>query len=119
MQPDRSLEERYQVGSGEVSISVVIGNAQFGVIDVRFAGESQPLARQSNTVLVPLGPGDGLVGRDLVVRTLATDVNPFTNRLIVTHVLSGGPENEIFPMQHEVSEDGEVVYFRALFHFVA
>jgi hypothetical protein len=118
MVPDKTLEEKYQVGEGVISLSVAVGNAQFGGIDVRFAGESQPLARQDNMLRVDLGKGADIVNRDVVVRTVATDINPFTNKMIVTNVLTGGVQNQVFAMEKEVGEKGDVVYFKAVFHLV-
>ncbi len=119
MEADKVLEAEYKVGPEMNSLSVVVGNAQFGAIDVRFTGATQPLARQDNTLQVNLGRGEEIAGRTLVVRTLAADVNPFTNKMIVTHVLSGGPNNQVFPIEHEVGQEGDVAYVKAIFHLVA
>lgn len=111
------LEEDYEVTEGPVDLSVTVGNAQFGLIDARFRGDASPLARQPNVLTLDLGPGGGLVGRTLVVRTVVSDVNPTTNRMIVTHVLSGGPENQVFAMRGEVAESNDFLLFRAEFTF--
>lgn len=119
MKPDKTLERDYPVDQGDVSISVVVGDAQFGTIDVRFDGDSEPLGRQDNLLRVSLGRGVALIGKDLIVRTLISDVNPFTNNVIVTHVLSGGHQNLVESIPGQAAASGDVLYFRSVFHLVA
>lgn len=111
------IQEKYRVMDGPIGLAVVVGNAQFGLIDVRFQGSSTPLEQKSNSVMLDLGQGGNLVGKTLMVRTVVSDVNPSTNRMIVTHVLSGGPENEVFTMRGEVEQENDFLLFRAEFTF--
>ena len=111
------MQEEYRVLEGPVGLSVVVGNAQFGLIDVRFQGDQAPLDRRSNVVTLDLGKGSDLLGRTLMVRTVVSDVNPSTNRMIVTHVLSGGPENRVFTMHGQVQQENDFLLFRAEFTF--
>lgn len=112
------IQEKYVVVDGPIGLSVVVGNAQFGLIDVRFQGTQTPLERKSNSVMLDLGQGGELIGKTLIVRSIVSDVNPSTNRMIVTHVLSGGPENEVFTMRGEVEQESDFLLFRAEFTFV-
>jgi hypothetical protein len=116
MQP-QVIQEEYRVMDGPIGLSVVVGNAQFGLIDVRFQGSQTPLERRSNSVTLDLGQGEDLIGKTLMVGTVVSDVNPSTNRMIVTHVLSGGPENEVFIMRGEVQQANDFLLFRAEFTF--
>jgi hypothetical protein len=117
MMEPQLMQKRYPVMDGPIGLSVVVGNAQFGLIDVRFQGSQTPLDRRSNSVTVDLGQGGDLIGKTLMVRTVVSDVNPSTNRMIVTHVLSGGPENEVFTMRGEVQQENDFLLFRAEFTF--
>jgi hypothetical protein len=109
----------YTVGEGVVSLQVVVGNAQYGTIDARYSGDPKPVARAENLLSVSLGAGTALVGKTLVLRSIVSDVNPFTNKMVITYQLSGGHENRVVTRTGVVEEQGDFLYFRARFAFTA
>ena len=112
--PDKELNEEYNVGGGEVRISVIIGEGQDGRSRVYLDGNR--IHDSSN--LWRAFVGSDVEGYELMVRTVITDVNSRTNRVATTYVLEGGADEERWELLDEVDEEGEDVYFRAKFALV-
>ena len=112
--PDLELD--YQIVKGvEVFLTVIVGNAQFGVTLAHLDGRK--VAEGPQLITETLGKGESLAGTLLVVRTAVADVNPHTNRAIVSYQLTGGAVNVVEHSQKDAEEDGDIVPFKAVIHF--
>lgn len=109
------VQGEYQVGDGDVTLRIAVGEGQLGTSLVRLDGKE--LASGSLGMLL-LGPGPALAGRRIRVATTVTDVQRLTNRTSVRYVLSGGPEEAAFDAKAEVEKEGDTVHYTARFDFV-
>ena len=112
----KRLNRRYQIGTGEVTLRIVVGEGQFGnslveIDDVEVASGAVAMVR--------LGAGGDLVGKVARVVTTVTDVQRSTNRTSMRYVLSGGPEEETFEETADVETDGGSVQYVVRFRFEA
>ena len=103
-----NTEAQYRVGDGPVYLSLLVGEAQFGVHDIYL--KNRKLLRAGGNLAIELGKGPNLVGQDLRVATLATDINSQTNRLTVTYVLSGGEGAPVTASEMVKSDYGSLLF---------
>lgn len=108
-----STEGEYQVGAGEVTLDVVIGQGQRGRALVLLNGRE--VARGSDTVHARLGPGPGLAGSRVEVFATVNWTNTATTRSSVSYGLRGGQ----FPVDRVAEGDfnvhGEPTDYEAAF----
>jgi hypothetical protein len=107
----KKTAQRYAVRDRDVSLSLFVGNGQFGRTDVLLDGESILDRVTGDINNLVLGPGIDLQGRTLAINTLAVDVNTDTNRLGITYELKGGKRAIEFESKDVVpSEFGSILF---------
>ena len=104
--------EDFSVGSGPVTLRIVIGDAQLGTSLVLLDGEE--IASGSIALLRLPAPAD-LVGKRLTIVTTVTDVQRMTNRTSVTYVLTGGAGDWEYRSAESVDEENASVVYKATF----
>lgn len=112
MAPNPRLETTYEVGDGDVSLAVIIGDGQIGTSIVRL--DQKEIAR-GDFEGRPIGAGAELAGKELLIKTVVTDVNESTDHTSVTYMLSGGPREQRFSLHAMVPNAGESIIYRAFF----
>lgn len=85
-------EQDYLVSDGNVRLSVVVGERQFGSSMVFLDDD---LLGNGDIEELPVGKGQKLDGKTLVVYTLVTDVRENTDEMSVTWILAGGENRAI------------------------
>lgn len=114
--PDKKKKLSYEcLEDHSVLLSLMIGNAQYGLSDVRKNGTL--LVRDVRIVEQPLGTGADLAKSTVIVRTIVNDINPSSNKAIVSYMLAGGPQPTAFQLTDEVEAHGEHLYFRVELDF--
>jgi hypothetical protein len=108
------LNETYQVATGIVTLSVLIGNAQLGFSQVRLDNNE---IKHGDIKDIDIGNGPDLIGKTLTVKTPVFDVSNQTNVLTVRYILKGGLKEKTYNLQKEVSEEGGGAFFFASFEF--
>jgi hypothetical protein len=108
----KRLNRQYQVGQGDLTLRLQVGEGQFGTSLVRLG--DRDLASGA-VAMVLIGAGPDVAGQKLLVATTVTDVQRFTNRTSVRYVLTGGPQDAEFEAAAQVDEEGGSVHFRAQF----
>lgn len=120
---DVKTHEQYAVRDQNVFFSALVGNAQFGTISATFAdAPDRPLIQPSAQNIVRdlgLGAGSNLAGRSLLVLGVLSDVNPLTDRMVMTYTLTGGVQDGSVLASGTVSQPNDIGVFRARFDFVA
>lgn len=107
-----ALNTVYEISSGEVTVSVVIGEGQIGSSLVRLGTREITIGAVTKQ---KIGKGTALGGKELFIKTVVTDVSDQTNRLSVRYELKGGKANKVFDLESTVAEEGDSVVFRATF----
>jgi hypothetical protein len=110
-----NLVADYEVAAGEVTLSVIVGDAQIGSSIVKVG--SREIAR-GVIVDAPIGAGAAISGQPLFVKSVVTDVNDSTNHTSVTYVLRGGRKDQQFQSAGTVDENGDSIIYRAKFNLV-
>lgn len=111
-----ALQTDYQVGTGDVSLTITIGDGQIGSSLVRLGDKelaSGEVKKQK------IGAGSSLKGKTLFVKTVVADVNDQTNRTSVRYELKGGKVDRAFDLDASVEEEGGSVIYRATFELKA
>lgn len=109
------FETSYDVGAGDVRLTVVVGNMQFGTSAVSLNGV--PLAvGDVNGLRIPAD--GGLAGRDLFVKSIVTDINDMSDRTSLRYVLTGGVADKQFDLEAAADQEGDSVVYRTTIHFV-
>lgn len=111
-----NLNTEYRVGSGNLSLTVVIGDAQFGTSILKLDGENIQLGIIDN---VSLGTGSDLIGKVLTIKTIVSDVNDATNHTSVTYSFREGTNEQKYGLEAVVGEEGGSVMYRAAFRFLS
>lgn len=99
----------YPVGSGPITLEVVIGEGQRGRCAVLVNGAE--VKRGSDRVRVNLGNGAQLRGGQVSVVGTINHTNPSTTRCSVTYTFSGGAAPRKFSGDADFATDGEPVDF--------
>ena len=107
-----ALNTVYELTTGEVTVSVVIGEGQIGSSLVRVGPKEIAIGAVTKQ---KIGKGSALAGKALLIKTVVTDVNDQTNRLSVRYELQGGKADKVFDLESTVAEEGDSVVFRATF----
>ena len=112
MPADISVEKDYKVATGKITVSLVIGEGQFGRSDIRLG--TQRLLRASGSIGdLLVGKGPDVQGKNLRIRTIVHDTVAATNRMSVKYKLSGGSRDLEFTSKDEVEKEGGNLVFEA------
>jgi hypothetical protein len=107
------LETSYAVGAGDVSLTVIVGNAQFGTHLVKLDGQQLAIGDVND-----LSIGKGLKGKTLTVKSIVTDINDMTNLTNIRYVLTGGSDDAQHDLEVTVDREGDSAVYRATFNLV-
>ena len=110
------LPIEYQVATDEVVLVVTIGEGDRGRSLVELDGQQLALGEVKR---LPLGSGESLTGKKLLVRTMVNDLNDKTNHMSARYELEGGTARKTVDFDGEVDEEGGSVIFEATFKFKA
>ena len=110
-----STSAPYQVSTGEVSLTVEIGDAQVGGSAVFVGGQQVGTGLISD---LDLGSGPELRNKSVRIKTVVSDINDLTNKTSVTYKLAGGAAPMETSVFSEVEDDGDSMVFSARFDFV-
>jgi hypothetical protein len=110
------INENYSVAAGDVLLDVVVGNGQLGSIGVRLDGAKTGSGTQK--LHVNLGAGAAIRGKKALIIAVVHDVNPMTNRTIVTYSLAGGANPATYTSTFDATKDFGVVIHTATISFV-
>lgn len=91
-----------------VRLTVTVGNAQIGGSVVKI--DDHEVADGRNIRDLDLGPEGSLIGKALTVRTVVTDVNPSTNRLVVTYELKTSSDELSHRLRTSVSSNDSAFF---------
>jgi hypothetical protein len=108
------LLSTYQVGEGQVKLTVTVGDAQIGSSVVKLDGKMLGSGDIKNLII---GKGPAIIDKTLFVKSIVSDVNDKTNNVSIKYTLSGGLAPQQFVTKGVVDNDGDVVLFRAQFKF--
>ena len=105
----------YEVSEGDVTLSIVIGDAQIGSSIVKL---EQVEKGRGDIGDLNIGSGSGIKNKALFVKSVVTDVNDMTNHTSITYVLKGGRRDQEFTSQGSVEENGDSIIYRVKFNLV-
>jgi homoaconitase/3-isopropylmalate dehydratase large subunit len=105
-----NLNASYAVGANNISLTVIIGDAQIGqsivVLDSTTMGSG-------DIMNLALGTGAAIKGKVLTVKSVVTDVNSNTINMSVTYQLRGGTMAQDFLSSGTVDNQGDSMVFIA------
>ncbi len=110
-----NLVADYEVASGQVTLSVIVGDAQIGSSVVKLG--SREVAR-GVIADAPIGVGAEIRKQPLFLKSVVTDVNDSTNHTSVTYALRGGRKDQQFLSAGTVDQNGDSIIYRAKFNLV-
>lgn len=111
-----TLTATYAVGTAaSIRISAVIGDGQLGDSAVWV---DTTLLTTGDINHFDVGSAAQLRGHALKFRSIASDLNPMTNRTSVTYFLSGGTTDDEYTLTKQVVNDGDSVVYEATFQLV-
>jgi hypothetical protein len=99
-------------GAGAVTLSVIVGDGQFGTSLVTADATDFPPGDVSE---LELGTASALRGTLLKIKTIVTDINDRTNSTSLTYSLRGGVAPLDAIVSATVDEEGGSVVYRATF----
>jgi hypothetical protein len=105
--------DSYRVGNGRkpIQLRVDVGLGQLGACHVT-VDDATVVTAPTPVVVRKLGLGDALAGKQLVIRTLVTDISVAPNTMSVTITLRGGRAAETFTLNHNASRPGASCIFQ-------
>ncbi|MGH7323702.1 MAG: hypothetical protein ACREJ9_03540 [Candidatus Rokuibacteriota bacterium] len=106
-----NLDTTYHVDSGDITLSIVIGDGQLGSSRVSLGGKV--LGQGDAIKNLPLGKGSKLAGKALSVKSVVTDVNDQTNHTSITYSLRGGAAPADYELNATVTDEGDSIIYRA------
>lgn len=106
--------DTYEIGTEDVFLSLNIGEGQFGTSDV-FVEDTSILRASGSIGRLRLGAGIRLTGKDVLIRSVVTDVSTLTNKMSVTYLLSGGKKDKKIAVKSSVSKPGASLVFETTF----
>lgn len=93
-------------------LTIVVGEAQIGYSSFRdFEGKYI----SGNIVLHPLGKGENIKGKKLIVTSMVTDVNPNTNLTSITYRLN---EENIKTVSETVESNNSSIFYTTYLSFI-
>ena len=105
----------YEVAKDDVTLTVVVGDAQIGSSIVKLGTK---VLGQGDIDGLAIGSGPKIKHKRLFVKTVVTDVNDNTNHTSVTYQLAGGRLDQEFACAGTVEENGDSIIYRAKFNLV-
>lgn len=113
--PDRvTTNATYELGDGDVFLSLAIGEGQFGTSDVS-VGSSRILRSSGSIGRLHLGSGPEIKGKKLKVKSVVSDVSTMTDRMSVTYQLTGGSGPKSIVARGKVDKAGASLIFETTF----
>lgn len=113
--PDKvKTDDSYEVSTGDVFLSLTIGEGQFGTSDV-FVGGTQVVRASGPIGNLRLGSGPRITGKKLLVRSVVTDVSTMTNKMSVSYRLNGGKAKKSVIAKGTVDQQGKSLVFETRF----
>ena len=109
------LDATYQVGDGNVKVSVIVGNKQLGTSRAKIGARVLHTGDFDGFVL---GKGRALKGKKLSLKTAVADVNDKSNLTTVRYVLEGGSNSVTWDLEATVAENGDSMIYRVNVEFV-
>ena len=103
------LDATYHVGTGNVRVSVIVGNKQLGTSRARIGSK---VLHTGDFDRVLVGKGSTLKGKKLSLKTAVTDVNDKSNLTSVRYRIDGGPKPHTWDLQATVAENGDSMIYR-------
>ena len=111
-----TLQTDYHVANGQVTLTIIIGDAQLGSSLVSLNGKE--LQRGDDIVDCPIGNGPDIKGKALKIDTVINDVNDATNHTSVTYQLKGGIQDSTYNLEGTVASEGDSLIYRATFNLI-
>lgn len=112
-----SATRTYKTGNqSPVYLTVTVGDAQVGGSSIVFDGQEIATGDISNQKIGK--PGDDIRYKILRCNTTVKDINPDTNKTVVTCSFTGGESGEDFIFDTEVKENGGEVLYSLTFTFI-
>ncbi len=106
------IDAKYEVTQSDVTLTIIIGNAQLGISRVKL--DDLELARGEIDNLL-IGKGPAIAGKAIYGKSVVTDVNDKTNRVNVCYIINGGKVDMEYHSETMVAEEGDSKIFRAKF----
>jgi hypothetical protein len=110
------LRDSYVLASGEVTLTVHIGEGQKGFVEVQVDGVT--IGRGPDIPKLSIGIGPALAGRRLRVTSTVADTSDKTNRTSVTYILKGGQQEQTYKSEQDVDAPGGTVDYDAIFRLL-
>jgi hypothetical protein len=110
-----AVEDKYPVSDGEVRLSVLVGDRQYGTSMVFVDHE---LVANGDIDGIPLGRGPDLTGKAVSIYTVVTDVRNKKTEMSVTWVLTGGQKQLTVEREATTSKGFGSQMFKAVFEFI-
>jgi hypothetical protein len=107
----------HPLAGGDVSLSIVIGDAQMGSSVVRRGNEAGEVLAIGDVAALPLGPGDALRGGAVYVKSIVTDINDASNFTSITYLVHDGGATTPVELNGAVDEEGGSVVYRMTITF--
>ena len=109
-------EQDYVVAGGQVRLSVIVGERQFGTSMVFIDDEAVANGLVEELIL---GSGDDLTGSTAVIYTMVTDVRNNTDEMSVTWIIAGGSYRVQATATGAAPKKFGSQMFKGVFHFVS
>ena len=111
-----NLETEYKVEDEEqVSLSIVIGDAQIGS-SIVFLDDNELGRREIEKLNI--GLGKDIKGKKIIIESIVKDINNMTNHTSITYILNGGMFDQTFYSKGFVNEKGDLIDYRAIFTLI-
>ncbi|MCK4667952.1 hypothetical protein KAU33_14445 [Candidatus Dependentiae bacterium] len=111
-----NLETEYKVEDEEqVSLSIVIGDAQIGS-SIVFLDDNELGRREIENLNI--GLGKDIKGQKIIIKSIVKDINDMTNYTSITYILKGGIFDQTFYSKGVVDENGDSIIYRATFFII-
>ena len=111
-----AVEDEYTVSDGQVRLTVLVGDRQYGTSMV-FLGDE--LVANGDIDGLPLGSGSDLAGQSVAIYTVVTDVRNRKTDMSVTWILTGGRKKLTIEREATASKGFGSQMFKAEFDFVS
>lgn len=105
------------VADGDVSLSIVVGDAQMGSSVVRRGDERGEVLAIGDVADLALGTGAALRGTAVYVKSIVTDINDATNFTSITYQFRSGGTTTPLELSAAVDAEGESVVYRMTIAF--
>lgn len=107
------IDTTYKVSQSDVSLTIIIGDAQLGASIVMLGDKELGIGEIENLLI---GKGPDIAGKILSIKSIVSDVNDKTNHTSIRYVLKGGKNEKEYDLGGTVDEEGASIIYRARFH---